>query len=203
MSASRTLHYRAVALHGYASFVVAQSSDSRAQSMKTTYYIKQNNPPPLAVLDLVPGLIEPYKQGNAVSMVITRLNVPNSMRGQGVAKALLSEVCSAADAENAFLCLEFSPYPNTDPKRLSSLYKSFGFEACAHPQLLVRKPKSRRVSDKFRKYFDHFNKHGWEEACPREDSWSFVKKGRRITLNWRTGQVSLSRCSRDHWALWG
>lgn len=69
--------------------------------------------------------------------LINRVSVPEKLRGRGIAKQLLNQVCNDADNEQANLVLEFAPYSNTDPVRLRNLYESFGFLGCGDPMLDV------------------------------------------------------------------
>lgn len=61
-------------------------------------------------------------------LLITRLNIPESMRGKGVAKRLLTELCTDADSGKVVLWLEFQPYSGTNKHLLCKLYRSFGFK---------------------------------------------------------------------------
>lgn len=88
--------------------------------MKPAYYEKDSTQTRLAVIDLY----NYFDRG----LIVTRLNVPESMRGNGVAKRLLTELCTDADSEKVTLWLEFQPYPGTNRTLLSKLYRSFGFK---------------------------------------------------------------------------
>lgn len=101
--------------------------------VKEGYYEKAENGLGLAVIDTMrlPG----------GTVIVNRLSIPPKMRGKGVARKLLTELCNDADAEGVVVKLEFSPYVGMDHARLRKLYAEFGFEGNEKIELLVRQPK--------------------------------------------------------------
>lgn len=75
----------------------------------------------LAVLDAVPY----YNDGE----MITRINVPKSIRGKGYGTKLLKNACDRADERNIKLWLEISPYPDSplQVEELREWYRRYGF----------------------------------------------------------------------------
>lgn len=107
--------------------------------MRTCYSCTQEDAPTaLAVLDVSDGIDRYYEQElGFLGYLIYLLNVPPKIRGRGIAKSLLQQVCQDADKDGIQLMLEFSPYPGTDPVRLHELYARFGFKE-ARTGLLLR-----------------------------------------------------------------
>lgn len=97
--------------------------------MKSCYYKKDAIFLEVAVADCV----QYYSDCNNVLIgtLLTRLFVPELMRGKGVAKQLLSEICNDADKEGQMLFLEFAPYSETNHVLLRKLYEEFGFRETA------------------------------------------------------------------------
>ena len=97
--------------------------------MKNCYYQKLENPPGLAVLDLV----DYYGEG----LMITRINVPTSHRGKGIGSRLLREALADADAEGITLWLEILAYGGLTNDQLRSWYERHGFRGSS---ILKRNP---------------------------------------------------------------
>ncbi len=89
-----------------------------------------NNPMGLAVVDLV----EYDDQG----YIITRVNVPQSHRGKGIARELMAEVIAEADRTGTTLFLEIQPSDGLNYEQLRSWYRRLGFEGSL---VLIRKPR--------------------------------------------------------------
>lgn len=88
--------------------------------VESCYIVRGKNPHQVGIMDAC----DYYNRG----AIITRLNVPEEMRRQGVATKLLTMICADADKTQTRLWLEIAPYPGTDYKVLEALYKAFGFK---------------------------------------------------------------------------
>ena len=86
----------------------------------------------LAVLDTV----DYYNQGQ----IITRINVPASHRGQGIARRLLRRATDLADVLGTTLWLEVSPSDGLGFAELEAWYHRHGFVRSG-TGLLRRKPQ--------------------------------------------------------------
>jgi ribosomal protein S18 acetylase RimI-like enzyme len=87
-----------------------------------------------AIADLVPpGELTQY-------WTITRINVPEAHRGQGIGSALLEAILADADAGHTTLALEVAPSGGLDHDQLSAWYRRHGFRG-ARGDYLVRKPR--------------------------------------------------------------
>jgi GNAT superfamily N-acetyltransferase len=103
--------------------------------MNTSFYQKQDDPPALAVIDLV-------SMGGNI-MLLTRLLVPAPMRNKGVATALMKQMCAEADREYIHVYLEFLRYSGTNAERLRQLYTRFGFYSLGKDTLFWLRPPQR------------------------------------------------------------
>jgi GNAT superfamily N-acetyltransferase len=61
--------------------------------------------------------------------LITRLNTPAILRGQGYASLLLEEICEDADREEVELCLQVMSSGDLTNAQLYKWYKRFGFRS--------------------------------------------------------------------------
>jgi predicted GNAT family N-acyltransferase len=65
---------------------------------------------------------------DGIGQVITRINVPISSRGQGVARRLLAQILKDADESKTTLFLEISPSDGLSFEQLKAWYARHGFE---------------------------------------------------------------------------
>lgn len=68
-----------------------------------------------------------YPAGGDKCYYFNRINVPESMRGQGFGKQLLNQVVEWADANQYTIILEINPYGQLNKQQLRALYARFGW----------------------------------------------------------------------------
>ncbi len=95
--------------------------------MQTCYVIREHR----AIADLV--------EVDGI-MLLTRVNVPQQSRGQGVGSRLLKMVTDAADVDRVDLWLEVNPSGGLKYRELVAWYKRHGFKwSRTRPGLMVRR----------------------------------------------------------------
>lgn len=76
-----------------------------------------------------------------LSRQLTQLHVPIHKRHQGLATALMRNVCLEADREGMMLMLEAKPEPPHTPAEAESFYARFGFQTIqTSPIRLMARP---------------------------------------------------------------
>jgi predicted GNAT family acetyltransferase len=81
--------------------------------MKTTYFVRPPNEIRIAVADL-------YCDERVGAFFISRINVPEELRGKGLASRLLEQITADSDDERVDLCLTILPSGSLDYNQLSS-----------------------------------------------------------------------------------
>jgi GNAT superfamily N-acetyltransferase len=65
--------------------------------------------------------------GSGPGLLLTRINTPRAHRGKGVARALMAQILSDADAEGVTLFLHISPSDGLNYNQLKAWYERCGF----------------------------------------------------------------------------
>lgn len=106
--------------------------------MKTTYYIERDSYA-AAIADVVKMPVDSTRREY---YVITRINVMERYRGQGLGTQILEMILADADAENVTLLLEPVPSGGLDHKELIGWYARHGFKYGAYH--MRRKPQAQK-----------------------------------------------------------
>lgn len=105
--------------------------------MKSIYAMKLSDVA-LAIADVQP-CNDPH-----TGFMITRINVPEAFRRQGIGSQLLQAVCDEASVENATLYLIPASSGGLSQEQLIQWYTKFGFRRIIHPWS-ERIPYMRRI----------------------------------------------------------
>lgn len=107
--------------------------------MKNCFILPVDNEAPYKV-----GIADLTNIGEMVpsTMTITRINIPESHRGQGLGSTLLKMITDAADEAQVMLSLEIMPSGPLDYDQLYDWYVRHQFHSLIpYPGVLVRYPK--------------------------------------------------------------
>jgi predicted GNAT family N-acyltransferase len=104
--------------------------------VKNCYWIQPAGNTRVAIADLTNiGEMVPH------TMTITRINVPEELRGQGLGSQLLKMIIADADEDRIGLSLEILPSGPLDYDDLRAWYMRYGFEDSTYSgYILVRNP---------------------------------------------------------------
>lgn len=73
---------------------------------------------------------------------VRRMYSPDPLRGQGIQRGLMEQVCADADAEGVTLRTKITPVDGTDRDRLVAFFADLGFKANpADRAMMVRSPR--------------------------------------------------------------
>lgn len=137
-SRAQTLHQEAV--HGSTQLVVATSPALLLVRVmvKNCYILPVDPEAPYRV-----GIADLTNMGEMVpgTMTITRINIPETHRGQGLGTKLLQMITDAADEEPTMLTLEIMPSGPLNYEQLYDWYVRHGFCQSPFPGVLIRYPK--------------------------------------------------------------
>ena len=105
--------------------------------MRNCYYDKPSN----SIADLILGIENPLPMLDVNSALITRINVPDRYRGNGIGSKLLQQILKDADQEGITLYLEILASGGLTYIQLDAWYRRHGFIWDEEQSLMFRKPK--------------------------------------------------------------
>ena len=107
----------------------------RGTPVKTFYTVKVEGEVRPCIAD-VAFFSEPFN-----AHVITRINVPHSLRGQGYGRQLMAQILYDADHEGVPLMLAPEPSDGLDFRALEAWYERCGFKRTRSGAMMERAPR--------------------------------------------------------------